>query len=49
MLHFLIRHSARVGIGFARAVTEIGYTTGLPDLAATLDFAGAERDDGSRC
>jgi hypothetical protein len=34
-----------VGIGFARAVTETGYTTGLPDLAATLDFAGAERDD----
>jgi hypothetical protein len=48
MLHFLIRHSARVGIGFARVVTEIGYTTGLPDLAAALDFAGTERDDGSR-
>jgi hypothetical protein len=46
MLHFLIRHSARVGIGFARAVTEIGYTTGLPDLDATLDFAGTERSDG---
>jgi hypothetical protein len=48
MLHSLIRHSARVGIGFARAATEIGYTTGLPDLAATLDFADAEHDDVHR-
>jgi hypothetical protein len=48
MLHSLVRHSARVGIGFARAVTEIGYTTGLPDLAAALDFAGTEPGDGYR-
>jgi hypothetical protein len=45
MLHFLVRHSARVGISFAHAVTEVGYTTGLPGLAAAPDLAGLRRVD----